>query len=68
MVHLLVLPHTVCDSSPKCGLHYVEVFGWKQFSPYQLRQASFNLDCHGLTVLYQLSHCCTDTTCCLHSV
>lgn len=36
MVHLLVLPHTVCDSSPKCGLHYVEVFGWKQFSPYRL--------------------------------
>lgn len=29
MVHLLVLPHTVCDSSPKCSLHYVGVFGWK---------------------------------------
>lgn len=63
MVHLLVLPHTVCDSSPNCQSLCLEaLFGVQRGSDKPV----FIGYCHGLTVLYQLLHCCTDTTLCLH--
>lgn len=43
MVQLLVLPHTVCDSSPPCGLHPLE----QRSVPSVLRSVA--ADCHGLT-------------------
>lgn len=63
MVQLLVLPHTVCDSSPLCGLHPVGASGWEHRSvplssdkPVLMQTAMALLSCPSSGTVAQTLH------------